>query len=105
MTGEIFFYHPGTAKAGSRHWQKHHDDTLNERIAIALFRATIWNPNAQVREDINGNARRLAIYVKDSETGKLTNIWVVKDPAGNLKLELIDSWIAPRQYIDDWEKK
>ena len=104
FNGEILFKHPGTAKAGSRHWQNRHDDTLNEKDAIELFRLTIWNPNASVREDINGSARRLVIYVKDRETGKLSNIWVVKDPAGNLHLELIDSWTAPRRYIDDLEK-
>ena len=105
FNGEIIFNHPGTARAGTKHWQKHHNDTLNEEEAIELFRLTIWNPNANVREDIHGTTRRLAIYVKDKETGKLSNIWVVKDPSGTLHLELIDSWTTPRRYIDDWENK
>ena len=105
FNGEIIFNHPGTAKAGSKHWQRHHDDTLNEKDAIDLFRLTIWNPNANVREDVNGSARRISISVKDVETGKIANIWVVKDPTGKLRLELIDSWTAPRQYIDDLENK
>lgn len=105
FNGEIIFHHPGTAKAGSKHWQKHHNDTLNEDDAIDLFRLTIWNPNADVREDVNGRARRLSIFVKDAKTGKISNIWVVKNPAGILMLELIDSWTAPRKYIDNLEKK
>ena len=105
FNGEIIFNHPGTAKAGSKHWQRHHDDTLNEKDAIDLFRLTIWNPNANVREDVNGSARRISISVKDVETGKIANIWVVKDPTGKLRLELIDSWTAPRRYIDDLENK
>ena len=61
--------------------------------------------DANVREDVNGSARRLSISIKDAETGKIANIWVVKDPTGRLRLELIDSWTAPRRYIDDLENK
>ena len=101
---DIIFNHPGSNKEGTLHWQKHHNDTLNESV-ISIFRKTLWNPNASVREDINGSARRICIYVKDGTRGELTNIWVVKDPSGKLHLSLIDSWESPIQYIESLEKK
>lgn len=63
------------------------------------------NPLASVREDLNGKKQRICIYVKNEKTGKLTNIWVVKDLDGKLSLELIDSWESDIRYIESLEKK
>jgi len=98
---DIVFKYPGTSKAGVKHWQRNHDNTLNEENAIRLFRTTIWNPYAEIKEDISGKQRRINIYVKDEISGELTNIWVSKNPAGKLILEIIDSWFPNRKYIDN----
>ena len=100
-----FSFQKGSTKYGVGHWEIHHDDTLNEKDAIELFRATIWNPLAHVREDLAGKKQRICVYVKDEKTGKLTNLWVVKDTSGKWHLELVDSWESDIRYIESLEKK
>ncbi len=105
-SGDIqFSYQKSGTKYGVGHWEIHHDDTLNVKDAIDLFRATIWNPLASVKEDVNGKKQRICIYIKNKKTGKLTNIWVVKDLDGKLSLELIDSWESDIRYIETLENK
>ena len=96
----IFKHEKGNRRVGPNHWARNHSDTLNEKDAIDIFRYTIWNPNAELREDVVGTRRRICFYVKDKDTGKLTNVWVVKDNAGELIMEVVDSWNPERQYID-----
>ena len=96
----IFKHEKANFRVGPNHWEQHHSDTLNEHDAIELFRHTIWNPNAELREDIVGKRRRICFYVKDKDSGELTNVWVTKDNDGRLILEVVDSWKPERQYID-----
>lgn len=96
----IFKHEKANFRVGPNHWEQHHSDTLNEHDAIELFRHTIWNPNAELREDIVGKRRRICFYVKDKDSGELTNVWVTKDNDGKLILEVVDSWKPERQYID-----
>ena len=99
-----FSFKKNVSVYGVGHWKKHHDDTLNEKAAIELFRATIWNPLASIKETVKGGKHRYSIYVKDVKSGKLTNVWVVKDTDGKLWLEIIDSLEPDIRYIESIEK-
>ena len=96
----IFKHQAGNYKVGPNHWERNHSDTLNADTAIRLFQTTIWNPYAELKEDIYGNKRRICFFVKDVNSGELTNVWVVKDNDGKLILEVVDSWFPNRKYID-----
>ena len=96
-----FLFQPENGRVGVAHWQRNHSDTLNSRDAIRIFRLTIWNPYAELKEDLVGRRRRIAVFVKDVETGSLTNVWVIKDSNGKLVLQLVDSWNPDRRYIDN----
>ena len=94
-----FLFQPENRRVGVAHWQRNHNDTLNSRDAIRIFRLTIWNPYAELKEDLVG--RRIAVFLKDVDTGSLTNVWVIKDSNGKLVLQLVDSWNPDRRYIDN----
>ena len=96
----IFKHEKGNSRVGPNHWRRHHADTLNEKDAIDLFRSTIWNPDAEIKEDIVGNRRRISFYVKDGNRYKLVNIWVTKDNDGKAVFEIVDGWYPNKQYID-----
>ena len=102
---EMYLSSPGSlSKYGAAHWDKNHPDTLTQRKAMELLGNTIWNPAAEVVEDINGSNRRLVFMYKKSKKNTVSTMWQLGNN-GKWEWQLVDSWEPPQQYIDAQNQK